>query len=193
MITLVRYSGSSYTEDDVSCSPTNISQTLWNSRDSFIWRLYNCWQIACPKTLICNFFFFSELGYSVTLCFYSFPWVSMLHFQSIINQQIIFLLLHPTTPLLHPSPSPTVKWHLSTHRACVILLHVEQPIQLIPRQAASHLASQQGRQPGWRHSSGVGHVVSANHCRTFLVATSAPHSYLTLWLWYASLFQLNPH
>lgn len=61
----------------------------------------------------------------------------MLHFQSIINQQIISLLLHPATPLLHPSPTPAVNWHCSTHRACVIFLHMEWPIQLIPRQAVS--------------------------------------------------------
>lgn len=34
---------------------------------------------------------------------------AMVHFPSIINQQIIFLFLHPATPLVHPSPTPSSK------------------------------------------------------------------------------------
>ncbi len=96
----------------------------------------------------------------------------VLHFQFniILKQQIVFLLSILLLACSTHPPSPTVNWHCWTHRACVIFLHMEWPIQLIPRQAASHPASQWGRQPGRKHSSGEGHAVSANRWRAHLVA-----------------------
>lgn len=59
---------------------------------------------------------------------------------------------------------PTVNWHCLTCRVCIIL-HMERPIQLIPRQAATHPVSLWGSQPARKHSPGPGCVALASHWR----------------------------
>lgn len=68
-----------------------------------------------------------------------------------------------------------------------------RPVQLIPRQAATHPVSLWGSQPVRKRSPGPGCVSwPVAGTRVFGGDDCAP-SKPTLWLWYASLFQLNPH
>lgn len=93
----------------------------------------------------------------------------ILHFQSITNQ-IIFRILYPATPLLHPSPTLNSKLTLfDTDFAFVIFSHMEWPTQLIPRQAASQPGSQWDRLPERKHCLRAGQVVFANHWHVYLV------------------------
>lgn len=64
-----------------------------------------------------------------------------------------------------PPPSQTVNWHCLTSRVCVIFLHMVQPVQLIPRQAATHPVSLWGSQPARKPSPGPGCVASASRWR----------------------------